>query len=366
MSPLSRPRALASAAALALGLAACSDDGGDGDSPSSAPATTSGTAAGSDVVAEDLEVPWDLAFLPDESALVTLRDSGEIDRLEDGETTTLGTVPGVAAEGEGGLLGIAVSPDFEEDDTVFVYTTTEEDNRVLRMTVEDDELGDAEPVLTGIPSASNHNGGRLDFGPDGHLYVATGDAGDTDSSQDEDSLGGKILRITPDGDPAPGNPDEDSPVWSSGHRNVQGLAWREDGSMWASEFGQSTWDELNRITEGEDYGWPEVEGEGGGDEFVDPVATWSTSDASPSGITVDADGNVILAALMGESLWRVPVTGEGEDAEVGSPERLLEGEHGRLRHVELAPDDSLWVLTSNTFRGQPREGDDKVLRVELD
>ena len=366
MSPLSRPRALASAAALALGLAACSDDGADGDSPSSAPATTSGTAAGSDVVAEDLEVPWDLAFLPDESALVTLRDSGEIVRLEDGGTTPLGTVPGVAAEGEGGLLGIAVSPDFAEDDTVFVYTTTEEDNRVLRMTVEDDELGDAEPVLTGIPSASNHNGGRLDFGPDGHLYVATGDAGDTGNSRDEDSLGGKILRITPDGDPAPGNPDEDSPVWSSGHRNVQGLAWREDGSMWASEFGQSTWDELNRITAGEDYGWPDVEGEGGGDEFVDPVATWSTSDASPSGITVDADGDIVLAALMGESLWRVPVTGEGEGAEVGSPERLLEGEHGRLRHVELAPDDSLWVLTSNTFRGQPREGDDKVLRVELD
>lgn len=366
MSPRSRPRSIAAAFALALGLAACSDDGGDGASPSSAPPTTSGTAAGSDVITEDLEVPWDLAFLPDESALVTQRDSGTIVQITDGEQKSVGTVPGVSAEGEGGLLGVAVSPDFEEDDTIFVYTTAEDDNRVLRMTLGASGIGDVEEVLTGIPKAGNHNGGRLDFGPDGHLYVATGDAGDTGNSQDEDSLGGKILRITPDGEPAPGNPDADSPVWTTGHRNVQGLAWREDETMWASEFGQSTWDELNQITEGANYGWPDVEGEGGGEAFTDPVATWSTSDASPSGITVDADGNVIMAALMGESLWRVPVTGEGEDAEVGEPERLLEGEHGRLRHVELAPDDSLWVLTSNTFRGQPREGDDKVLRVELD
>lgn len=366
MSPRVRPPTIAGTLALVLGLAACSDGGADPPSPGSGSPTTSGSASGTETVAEDLEVPWDLAFLPDDSALVTLRDSGEIARVEDGGTTTLGTVPGVVAEGEGGLLGIAVSPDFEEDETIFVYTTAEEDNRVLRMTVEDDELGDPEPVLTDIPKASNHNGGRIDFGPDGHLYVATGDAGEDGDAQDEDSLAGKILRITEDGDPAPDNPDEDSPVWTSGHRNVQGLAWREDGSMWASEFGQNTWDELNRIAEGDNYGWPDVEGEGGGDEFVDPVATWSTADASPSGITVDDDGNVVMAALMGESLWRVPVTGDGDEAEVGTPERLLEGEHGRLRHVELAPDGSLWVLTSNTFRGQPRDGDDQVLRVELD
>lgn len=350
-------------------LAGCAGGDGEGDPPSpssSTPAATSGTASGTDTVAEDLEVPWDLSFLPDDSALVTLRDSGEIVRVEDGETTTVGTVPGVSADGEGGLLGLTVSPDFAEDDTIFVYTTTDDDNRVLRMTLGDNEISDPEPVLTDIPKAGNHNGGRIDFGPDGHLYVATGDAGDTDSSQDPESLGGKILRITADGDPAPGNPDADSPVWSSGHRNVQGLAWREDGSMWASEFGQDTWDELNRITEGADYGWPEVEGEGGGSEFTDPVATWTTADSSPSGIAVDGDGDVLMAALRGESLWRVPITGEGDDVRADTPERLLEGEHGRLRDVELAPDGSLWVLTNNTFRGEPREGDDKILRVELD
>lgn len=354
--------------ALPMMLVACGTGEGGGTSPSSLPGSTSAsrTAEADPTVTEitrGLEVPWDLAFLPDGDALVTLRDSGNIVRVADGRQQPVGTVPGVVASGEGGLLGIAVSPDFEQDDTLFVYATTAQDNRVLRMTLGSGGIGDVEPVLTGIPKAGNHNGGRIAFGPDDHLYVSTGDAGDTDAAQDSESLGGKILRITPDGDPAPGNPTADSPVWSSGHRNVQGLAWREDESMWASEFGQDTWDELNRITKGANYGWPAVEGQGSRKEFVDPVATWSTADASPSGIAVDADGNVVMAALRGESLWRIPITGEGADALVETPVRLLEGEYGRLRDVELAPDGSLWVLTNNTSRGEPREGDDKVLRV---
>ena len=361
-------------------LVACGGDSGGGDAPSSvgssAPAPSSSTSSGTTAsvtsgtpavteVARDLDVPWDISFLPDGDALVTLRDRGTIVRIADGRVSEVGTVPGVAADGEGGLLGLAVSPDFAQDETIFVYTTTDEDNRVVRMTLGDNGLGPPEPVLTGIPNAGVHNGGRIAFGPDGHLYVATGDAGETSSSQRADSLGGKILRITPDGEPAPGNPEADSPVWSSGHRNVQGLAWGEDGTMWASEFGQSTWDELNRITPGSDYGWPQVEGVGGRSEFVDPVATWSTADASPSGIAVADDGSVVMAALRGESLWRVPVTGQGEGTQVSTPQRLLEGEHGRLRDVALAPDDSLWVLTNNTFRGEPREGDDRVLRITL-
>ncbi len=357
MVPRSRPLALL-AIVLPLTLVGCGDD--DAGTPRSS----------AEVIAADLDVPWDLTFLPNGSALVTLRDSGEIVRVEDDVTTTLGTVPGVAGEGEGGLLGLAPSPDFDKDATLFVYATTEHDNRVLRLALDGDELGEPEPVLTGIPVAGHHNGGRIAFGPDGHLYVATGDAGEGANAQDPDSLGGKILRITPDGAAAPGNPDPDSPVWSSGHRNVQGLAWREDGSMWASEFGQDTWDELNRITKGANYGWPVVEGSEGNsadrDEFTDPVAQWPTADASPSGIAVDADGAIVMAALRGESLWRVPVTGTGDSAKVGTPERLLQGQYGRLRDVAAAPDGSLWVLTNNTFRGQPREGDDKILRVSPD
>lgn len=370
MSPRLLHRLAVVAAPLVL-VAACSGTKPSGPPPSSSTspppsATSSGTTDAVTEVARDLDVPWDLTFLPDGDALVTLRDSGRIVRIADGRTTDVGTVPGTAAEGEGGLLGLAPSPDFAKDATLFVYTTTSVDNRVLRMTLDDDGLGEPEPVLTGIPRASNHNGGRLAFGPDGFLYVATGDAGEGEASQDPDSLGGKILRITPGGDPAPGNPREDSPVWSSGHRNVQGLAWREDGSMWASEFGQETWDELNRITKGANYGWPEVEGRGGDGDFVDPVAIWSTADASPSGIAVDADGDIVMAALRGQSLWRIPITGDGPDVRAGTPVRLLEGEYGRLRDVERAPDGSLWVLTNNTFRGEPREGDDKVLRVDLD
>lgn len=349
--------------ALPAVLVACSADTGGESPPSSSSAVAPTTELDVTEVVGDLDVPWDIAFLPDGDALVTLRDRGEVVRIADGEVSSAGTVPGVVADGEGGLLGLAVSPDFAHDESVYVYATTAGDNRVLRMTLGDKGLSDAEPVLTGIPKAGHHNGGRIAFGPDGQLYVATGDAGDTSAAQDPDSLGGKILRITSNGDPAPGNPDPGSPVWSSGHRNVQGLAWDTDGVMWASEFGQDTWDELNRIEPGGNYGWPQVEGDGGEDEFVDPVATWATADASPSGIAVAPDGSVVMAALRGKSLWRVPVTGEGQDASVGEPERLLEDRHGRLRDVELAPDGSLWVLTSNTFRGAPRDGDDRVLKV---
>lgn len=351
--------------AVPAALVACTSDEGGTPPPSSSSASSPTAQPDVTEVVGDLDVPWDLAFLPDGAALVTLRDRGEVVRVEDGAVSSVGSVPGVVAEGEGGLLGLAVSPTFAQDRTVFVYATTAEDNRVLRMTLGDNGLGTPRPILTGIPKAGNHNGGRIAFGPDGQLYVATGDAGDTAAAQDADSLGGKILRITADGRPAPGNPVPDSPVWSSGHRNVQGLAWGEDGTMWASEFGQDTWDELNRIEAGGNYGWPQVEGEGGRPGFIDPVATWSTAEASPSGIAVAEDGSVVMAALRGQSLWRVPVTGSGEDLQVGTPQRLLEGEHGRLRDVDLAPDGSLWVLTSNTFRGEPREGDDRVLGVTL-
>ena len=189
--------------------------------------------------------------------------------------------------------------------------------------------------------------------------MTTGDAGDRPSAQDPDSLNGKILRVTPDGDPAPGNPVDGSPVWSLGHRNVQGLGWSPDGRMFASEFGQDTWDELNVIEPGGNYGWPEVEGSSDDPAFVAPVATWATDRASPSGLAVTDEG-VYLAALRGERLWRVPLTADG----VGTPQALLDGQYGRLRAVAVAPDGSLWVMTNNTDgRGDPRPGDDRILRV---
>ncbi len=329
---------------------------------------TGSTGSVTDVVT-DLEAPWGLAFLADGRAMVTLRDAAKIVLVTaDGDVTAV-TGPGadqladvVSPGGEGGLLGVAVLGEASSGGTdVAVYATTADDNRVLRGTLEGDELGELTPIVTGIHKAGNHDGGRLAVGPDGFLYVTTGDAGERSNAQDPGSLNGKILRVTFDGSPAPGNPTPGSPVWSLGHRNVQGLGWAAGGRMFASEFGQDTWDELNLVEPGGNYGWPLVEGVGDDARFVDPLATWATSDASPSGLAVTDDA-VYLAALRGARLWRVPLTRDG----VGTPEALLVREYGRLRAVEVAPDGSLWVLTNNTDgRGEPRPDDDRILRVSV-
>jgi glucose/arabinose dehydrogenase len=339
-----------------------------------------------ETIATGLPVPWGLAFLPDGTALVTLRDQGEVLHVARGSRpVSVGRVPGVEPGGEGGLLGIAVSPAFATDRTVFAYLTSRQDNRVIRMTFDGTSLRPGPVIVRGIAKAANHDGGRLAFGPDGYLYISTGDAAQRDPAQDKGSLNGKILRVTRDGAPAPGNPFPGSPVWSLGHRNVQGLAWaRTRGAeartstrtsaqkspqesartwtMYASEFGQDTWDELNRIEPGHNYGWPVVEGIAHRTGFVDPLVQWPTDDASPSGIAVGPDRAVYLAALRGESLWRVPLDGSGQ---TGSPQRLLQGTYGRLRTVVLAPDGRLWLVTSNTFRGTPRAGDDRIIALRL-
>ncbi|WP_246005990.1 PQQ-dependent sugar dehydrogenase [Georgenia muralis] len=336
---------------------------GAGPSPEVPTATSDDAPDGPVVLASGLHVPWGLALLPDGSALVTLRDRGEVLRVREGaEPVSLGEVPGVFPGGEGGLLGVAVAPgDGDADPLVYLYLTTQRDNRVLRMRLEGDALVEDRVILEGIPRGQNHNGGRLAFGPDGYLYVTTGDAGQARHAQDPASLGGKILRVDGDGRVPPDNPDPGSPVWTLGHRNVQGLAWAPDGRLFASEFGQNTWDELNLIIRGENYGWPTVEGVGGQADFTDPLVQWPTADASPSGIAV-ADGAVWLAALRGESLWRVPLDGGGDA--VGEPQRLLEGEYGRMRTVVADEDGRLWLLTSNTFRGEPAPDDDRLVRLD--
>ena len=317
-------------------------------------------------LAANLEVPWSFAFLPGGDALVTERDSGRLLRVSpSGDVREVQTLP-EGGSGEGGLLGVAVSPDYREDRYVYAYYTTEVDNRVVRF-----RLGEEpEPILTGIPVNTYHDGGRIKFGPDGMLYVTTGDAGDTANSQDRSSLGGKILRIKPDGSVPEDNPFSGSPVYSYGHRNVEGLAWDAGGQLFASEFGQDTWDEANRIEAGENYGWPEVEGMGGEDQgYVDPITVWPTSEASPSGAEIMVDGaipqwegDMFVAALRGERLWRLELNGRGD---VVAREKLLDGEAGRIRDVAQAPDGSLWVSTSNrdTYGSPVTERDDRILRL---
>jgi glucose/arabinose dehydrogenase len=306
------------------------------------------------IIASNLEVPWAAAFLPDGTALVTERNSGRILSVKaDGTVTEIQRLSEVDPGGEGGLHGIAVSPNYAEDQWVYVYYTAPDDNRIARL-----HLGEApQPIFTGIPKAGNHNGGRIKFGPDGLLYVGTGDASNRSLSQDLNSVGGKILRLTPEGQPAPGNPFPGSPVYSYGHRNVQGLAWDAGGQLYAAEFGQNRYDELNRIEAGGNYGWPDVEGTGDNPAFINPVATWTTSDASPSGIAI-FDGRVYIACLRGTKVYRIGTDGQGAQA-------LFDGEFGRIRDVVVAPDDSLWILTSNRDgRGSPADTDDRIIRLD--
>jgi glucose/arabinose dehydrogenase len=310
------------------------------------------------VLARNIDVPWGLAFLPGGDALVGERDTGRILRLTPGSAPRQAyQVPGVAASGEGGLLGLAVSPTFAKDNLVYAYYTGEQDNRIVRFRL---GAGTPDVIFDGIAKAGFHNGGRIAFGPDGMLYVGTGDAGDTQRSQDRSSPNGKILRLTPNGAPAPGNPTAGSPVYSFGHRNVQGLAWDSAGRLFATEFGQNQLDEVNLIKPGRNYGWPLVEGSGNtdGGRFTNPLVTWSTGEASPSGMAI-AGNTAYVAALRGERLWTVPLNGEA----AGTPRAELLGRYGRLRTVVTAPDGSLWVTTSNTDgRGDAQDDDDRILR----
>jgi glucose/arabinose dehydrogenase len=375
------------AAALLLTAGCSSDDGGSrGEDGAAAPSSTaaglspSGQAAEETplakgsvkvvrTVAEGLNTPWGLAPLPDGDLLVSSRDEATITRVDGdtGKKTELGEVPGVSPAGEGGLMGLALSPDYASDHMIYAYFTSASDNRIVRVLYDEqrpagEQLGAPDTIFKGIPKGFIHNGGRIAFGPDKMLYAGTGESGDTGLSQDKESLGGKILRLTPEGEPAPGNPFPDSPVYSYGHRNVQGLAWDAKQRLFAAEFGQDTWDELNAIKPGGNYGWPEAEGKSDNSKYRNPLAQWGTDDASPSGIAY-AEGSVWMAGLKGQRLWRVPLNGTEASAD---PQAFLEGQYGRLRTVVSAGGDKLWVTTSNTDgRGDPKDGDDRILEVQV-
>ncbi len=325
-----------------------------------APVPTGGTPSPAvQTVAGGLCVPWGLAFLPNGTALVGERGTGRLLSVTPtGQVTELQRFSGINTHGEAGLLGIAVSPNYATDRWVYAYYTARDDNRIVRF-----HLGQApEPILTGIPASDFHHGGRLAFGPDGMLYATTGETYYTrEIAQDRNSLGGKILRLTPNGRPAPGNPFPGSPVYSLGHRNVQGIAWDSQGRLYASELGEDRYDELNLIRPGGNYGWPVHEGVAHDSRYIDPIATWAPAEASPSGIAIVSD-HIYIACLRGQRLYRLGLDGR-------HVEQLLVGYYGRLRTVAPAPDGSLWLLTTN--RDQATSGastpasDDRILRLTL-
>ena len=345
-------------------------EGGDSE-------TTTGDAPFSvETVATGLEVPWGVAFGPEGDLYLTERP-GRVRRVavdgedggsgENGENreTVADFTDRIAHEGEGGLLGLTFHPD--DPDLAYTYGTYDDEglvNRVVRHRVGDDFAEDA-VVVDDIPAASNHDGGRIAFGPEGALYVTTGDAREQSRAQDRDSLAGKVLRVTPDGDPHPDNPAEGDPrVFTFGHRNPQGLAWR-DGTLFATEHGPDHDDEINVLRAGENYGWPEVMGPSDREAFTDPVASYTPTIAPASaafydGPVEDWRGDFFFGALAGSHLRRVRFDGE----EVVEQQSLLDDEYGRLRTVFTGSDDHLYVTTSNRDgRGTPADQDDRVLRI---
>lgn len=325
----------------------------------------------------ELEIPWALAFAPDGRAFVTERP-GRVRLVRAGrlDPQPVATLP-VAHVGEGGLLGLALHPRFPNPPYVYVYYTYQRDglrNRVERLREQGGRLVRDRVVLDDIPGAFVHDGGRIRFGPDGMLYVGTGDARQPDLAQDPRSLAGRILRVTPDGEVPPDNPFPGSPVYSLGHRNVQGLAWHpQTRALFATEHGPSgergfAHDEVNLVRPGGNYGWPEVLcGQASRPEFVDAVACSGSDTWAPSGAEFVARGawrgRLLVANLRGAHLRAFVLSPDGTRVE--RQEVVLSG-FGRLRDVVVGPDGALYVLTSNRDgRGRPAEADDRILRMPL-
>ncbi|MFC8434183.1 PQQ-dependent sugar dehydrogenase [Streptomyces sp. NPDC057253] len=329
-------------------------------------ATDGGVPSSISTLSSGWTIPWGVFWLPDgKTALVTERDDFRVWKVtKDGTRTQVGTVPNaVTTNGEGGLLGVAVDPQWDSNHYVYFMHTASEGNRVVRMTYDGSSLGDYRILLQGIKKNRYHNGGRLLFGPDGYLYVSTGEAQTPDLAQDKNSLNGKILRMTTDGRPAPGNPFGNY-VYSLGHRNPQGLAFDRNGRLWEAEFGNSSKDELNLIKPGANYGWPTCEGNCSVSGMTNPKATWNVSEASPSGIAI-VRNVVYMASLRGERLWRIPINGDNES--VGTPTAYYVGTYGRLRTVTKVPGaDQLWLSTTNCDNnGGAADGSDKILRLTI-
>lgn len=303
-------------------------------------------------VTTGLSLPWATSFFPDgQSALLTERDSFRVSRVTlNGTRTTIGTVPNsVSTGGEGGLMGVAVSPTWNgsSDQAVYFFHTSNDNgqtqNRIVRMNFNGSTLSGRTVIVSGIVSNTYHNGGQLKFGPDGYLYAGTGDAQNTATPQDNNSLNGKILRFTTSGAAAPGNPFG-TLVFSKGHRNPQGLAWDSAGQLWSAELGNTQVDELNLIISGHNYGWPLCEGDCSTQGMDNPKRTWTTAEASPSSLAI-VDDTAYVAALRGQRLWRVELDGTN----AGATQAYFINTFGRLRSVVKVPGaNAIWISTSNT------------------
>lgn len=315
------------------------------------------------VIAENLQIPWEIVFLPENKILVTERP-GTVKILTPDKTLKEYKIKEVFHYGEGGLLGAAKHPEFEKNRFVYLYLTYKKNgeilNKVNRYKLENDKLIFDKTIIDNIKGAIYHDGGRIQFGPDGYLYITTGDAGKPTLAQDTKNLSGKILRIKDDGSIPKDNPFGNA-VYSYGHRNPQGLAWDKNGQLWITEHGpsgiQSGFDEINKIVKGGNYGWPEILGDEEKEGMIKPIVHSGADETwAPAGAVFYKD-YLIFAGLRGSSLYRFnPKTKEVK--------AFFKNQFGRLRAVVLGPDGYIYVSTSNTDgRGKPREGDDKIIKI---
>lgn len=359
-------RKAAAAALVCTMLAGCGVWGGGGEAREPADADAGVDAGVSPtsytVLASELRVPWAIDF-SGESTYVSERDGAIVRVAADGtvERKAASLQKTLYLQGEAGFLGFALAPDFPETGRAFAYYTYEESgqafNRIVALEEREDAWEEVGVLLDGIPGAYVHDGGRLAIGPDGYLYATTGDAGDGKLAQLPDNLAGKTLRLGLNGEVPGDNPMPGSYVYSYGHRNPQGIAWDAAGTMYASEHGPSGnpggHDELNRIEPGANYGWPDVFGDAEQEGMTSPLYHTGDPAIAPSGIALDDQGQLLVAALRGEALFRY-------DLETGAIETLLEGE-GRLRDVKVR-DGRIYAVTNNTDgRGVPAAGDDRLL-----
>ncbi|MES2216473.1 MAG: PQQ-dependent sugar dehydrogenase [Patescibacteria group bacterium] len=325
-------------------------------------------------IAESLAIPWDLAFLPNGNFLVTER-GGTLVELQPNGSTTVIKLPHPKPKGEGGLLGVTLHPQFADNRYIYLYMSTSEtgsitQNTVFRYKYVDGKLTDEKTIISKIPGALYHDGGRMEFGPDGLLYITTGDATISKIAQDKKSLGGKILRLTDEGAIPETNPFKDSKnsaqsaIYSYGHRNPQGLAWDSEGKLWETEHGRSGvlsgYDELNLVQLGGNYGWPTIEGPATRTDMISPVLQSGADDTWAPASLAYLNGKLYWGGLKGETLYEATIDG----GIVKDFKRHLFQEFGRIRTVRVGPDGMLYLTTSNRDgRGTPKEGDDKIIRV---
>lgn len=349
-------------ALLMLIITGCTNEQSEPPETSEKEAVEAINSSRSEIIAANLEIPW--AIAKHHNTFYITERIGRIARIDattnDVQFENLNLTKEVAHVGEGGLLGVVLAPDFATSHLAYAYHTYSQDgnilNRVIQIKRDEDSWVETKELLANLPGGNIHNGGRMKIGPDDKLYITVGDAGNPNNAQNRNSLAGKILRMNLDGTIPDDNPFKNSYVYSYGHRNPQGLAWDEDGTLFSTEHGQTAHDEINLIQPGKNYGWPEIQGDEEKEGMVTPIFHTGTTTWAPSGLAYH-DGMLYIATLRGEKVQRYHIKQKRTE--------IVFQNVGRMRDVYIE-DNSLYTITSNLDgRGSPASDDDKLYKIKL-